>query len=154
MRCRSRRARGVAQQSDVAALQVRETAAENDKTQQGVLQNRQYQIDAAIVRVMKGARRAADAAVDAARRVGSAQNVGARRAVAGAVQAAQIPGAGLFGACAGAGATRKENTGRLTIVSSLTRHQASDLKKRIDSLLEREYLERSSADSGVYNYLS
>ena len=32
--------------------------------------------------------------------------------------------------------------------------QAVDLKKRIDSLLEREYLERSSEDSNVYNYLS
>jgi hypothetical protein len=30
----------------------------------------------------------------------------------------------------------------------------SDLKKRIDNLIEREFLERSSSDSQVYNYLA
>jgi Cullin protein neddylation domain len=30
----------------------------------------------------------------------------------------------------------------------------ADLKRRIDNLIEREFLERSSADSQVYNYLA
>ena len=30
----------------------------------------------------------------------------------------------------------------------------ADLKRRIDSLIEREFLERSAADSQVYNYLA
>ena len=29
-----------------------------------------------------------------------------------------------------------------------------DLKKRIESLIEREYLERDKAQSGTYNYLA
>jgi hypothetical protein len=30
----------------------------------------------------------------------------------------------------------------------------ADLKRRIDNLIEREFLERSSSDSQVYNYLA
>jgi len=30
----------------------------------------------------------------------------------------------------------------------------ADLKKRIDNLIEREFLERSASDSQVYNYLA
>lgn len=30
----------------------------------------------------------------------------------------------------------------------------SDLKKRIESLIDREYLERDAADSQIYNYLA
>lgn len=47
----------------VCFVQVRESAAESDKTQQGVMQNRQYQIDAAIVRIMKGESERQSAAV-------------------------------------------------------------------------------------------
>ena len=32
--------------------------------------------------------------------------------------------------------------------------QASDLKKRIESLIERDYLERDKDDSAFYNYLA
>jgi hypothetical protein len=32
--------------------------------------------------------------------------------------------------------------------------QAPDLKKRIESLIDRDYLERDDADPSVYNYLA
>ena len=32
--------------------------------------------------------------------------------------------------------------------------EASDVKKRIESLIEREYMERGSEDRMVYNYLA
>ena len=32
--------------------------------------------------------------------------------------------------------------------------QANDLKKRIESLIDREYLERDLNDTSVYNYLA
>ncbi len=32
--------------------------------------------------------------------------------------------------------------------------QSSDLKKRIESLIERDYLERDKADQTTYNYLA
>ena len=32
--------------------------------------------------------------------------------------------------------------------------QASDLKKRIESLIERDYLRRSSENSSVYEYIA
>jgi len=32
--------------------------------------------------------------------------------------------------------------------------KASDLKKRIESLIEREYIERDSEDNSLYNYLA
>ena len=32
--------------------------------------------------------------------------------------------------------------------------KASDLKKRIESLIDREYLERDAANPQVYNYLA
>lgn len=30
----------------------------------------------------------------------------------------------------------------------------SDVKKRVESLIEREFLERDSTETGVYNYLA
>ena len=72
-----------------------------------VLQDRQYQIDAAIVRIMK---------------------------------------------------TRKTLSHQLLISELMTQlkfpKQLADLKKRIESLIEREYLERDKADSKQYNYLA
>jgi len=39
-------------------------------------------------------------------------------------------------------------------LSSRFRPNPLTIKKRIESLIEREYLERSSADRKVYNYLA
>lgn len=91
----------------INAIQLKETAEENRKTNEGVLQDRQYQIDAAIVRIMK---------------------------------------------------TRKTLSHKL-LVNELVAQlrfpvEAADLKKRIESLIDREYLERDSQDAQVYNYLA
>ena len=72
-----------------------------------VLQDRQYQIDAAVVRVMK---------------------------------------------------TRKSLSHKLLVAEVLQQLRfplaASDLKKRIESLIEREYLERDAGSKDLYNYLA
>eukprot|EP00850_Spirogloea_muscicola_P020727 SM000224S07115 [mRNA] locus=s224:78499:84282:- [translate_table: standard] len=99
----------------VNAIQLKETVEENTSTTERVFQDRQYQIDAAIVRIMK---------------------------------------------------TRKVLSHTLLITELF--HQAShplhmflkfpikpaDLKKRIESLIDREYLERDKANAQIYQYLA
>jgi cullin-4 len=72
-----------------------------------VLQDRQHQIDACIVRIMK---------------------------------------------------TRKTLSHKLLTQEVLTQLKfqltQKDLKKRIDNLIEREFMERSSEDAGVYHYMA
>jgi len=91
----------------INAIQLRETEEENKKTNDQVLQDRQYQIDAAIVRIMK---------------------------------------------------TRKTLAHRLLINELYSQLKfaikGADLKKRIESLIDREYLERDEKESTVYNYLA
>jgi cullin-4 len=91
----------------VNAIQLRETPAEAQRTNQGVLQDRQHQIDAAVVRVMKTRR-----------------TLGHKLLVGELVAQLRFP------------------------------IQAADLKKRIESLIDREYLERDAADPQVYNYVA
>lgn len=91
----------------INAVQLKETKEEQKKTQEGVFQDRQYQVDAAIVRIMK---------------------------------------------------TRKTLT-HSQLISELYQQlkfpvKPVDLKKRIESLIEREYLERSPDDPNTYNYLA
>eukprot|EP01114_Cavostelium_apophysatum_P017342 TRINITY_DN5133_c0_g1_i2.p1 TRINITY_DN5133_c0_g1~~TRINITY_DN5133_c0_g1_i2.p1 ORF type:complete len:181 (+),score=69.49 TRINITY_DN5133_c0_g1_i2:248-790(+) len=91
----------------INSIQMKETVEENQKTTQNVFQDRQYQIDAAIVRIMK---------------------------------------------------TRKTLTHNL-LVSELYAQlkfpvKPADLKKRIESLIEREYMERDEQNSQVYKYLA
>ncbi|ORX91617.1 ubiquitin-protein ligase, cullin 4 [Basidiobolus meristosporus CBS 931.73] len=91
----------------VNAIQMKETVEENTNTTERVFQDRQYQVDAAIVRIMK---------------------------------------------------TRKQLSHTL-LMNELFEQlrfpvKASDLKKRIESLIDREYLERDKTDTSVYNYLA
>ncbi|GJD05561.1 Cullin-4A [Galdieria sulphuraria] len=88
-------------------IQVKETPEENQQTTERVVQDRQYQIDAAIVRIMK---------------------------------------------------TRKSLT-HSQLMSELYEqlkfpYQPADLKKRIESLIDREYLERDSDTPQLYRYLA
>jgi len=93
--------------SKVNSIQMKETVEENKQTNERVFQDRQYQIDAAIVRIMK---------------------------------------------------TRKSLSHQLLVSELLSQIKfpavASDLKKRIESLIEREYLERDRGNAQVYNYLA
>ena len=91
----------------VNTIQLKESSEENRKTNETVMQDRQYQIDAAIVRIMK---------------------------------------------------TRKTLSHKL-LVSELIQQlrfpvEAVELKKRVESLLDREYLERDPDDPKIYNYLA
>jgi len=91
----------------INSIQMTETVQEQQKTHDGVVQDRQYQIDAAIVRIMK---------------------------------------------------TRKTLKHAL-LVSELFAQlkfpvKALDLKKRIESLIDREYLERDPQNLEIYNYLA
>jgi len=91
----------------INAIQVRETPQEQSKIQQNVFKDRQYQIDAAVVRIMK---------------------------------------------------TRKSLT-ELQLTTEILGHlrfpvQVPDLKKRIESLIEREFLERDEEDTTVLRYMA
>eukprot|EP00762_Andalucia_godoyi_P008671 ANDGO_00474.mRNA.1 Cullin-4 len=89
-------------------IQAKEAAVEEEeRTNEKVMEDRQYQIDACIVRVMK-----------------------ARK--------------------------RLEHKDLVAVVFSQLRFEmkASDLKKRIESLIEREYLERDSQNANVYHYVA
>eukprot|EP00245_Coleochaete_scutata_P015265 TRINITY_DN6730_c1_g2_i1.p1 TRINITY_DN6730_c1_g2~~TRINITY_DN6730_c1_g2_i1.p1 ORF type:complete len:826 (+),score=198.29 TRINITY_DN6730_c1_g2_i1:104-2581(+) len=91
----------------VNAIQLKETVEENTSTTERVFQDRQYQIDAAIVRIMK---------------------------------------------------TRKVLSHTLLITELFQQLKfpikSADLKKRIESLIDREYLERDKANAQIYNYLA
>jgi len=88
-------------------VQVKERKEEQSKTQEIVFRDRQYQVDAAIVRIMK---------------------------------------------------TRKQLSHNQLITQLYSQlkfpAKANDLKKRIESLIEREYLERDTNDASTYNYLA
>jgi len=91
----------------INSIQMKETPEENKKTTEGVFQDRQYQIDAAVVRIMK---------------------------------------------------TRKQLTHTL-LMAELYKQlkfplKAADVKKRIESLIDREYLERDASSPATYNYLA
>ncbi|KAL3702128.1 hypothetical protein R1sor_020150 [Riccia sorocarpa] len=91
----------------VNAIQLKETVEENTSTTERVFQDRQYQIDAAIVRIMK---------------------------------------------------TRKMLSHTLLITELFQQLKfpikPADLKKRIESLIDREYLERDKSNPQIYNYLA
>lgn len=78
-----------------------------EKTHEEVFRDREYQVDAAIVRIMKA---------------------------------------------------RKRLTHTLLISETMTQlkfpAQNNDIKKRIESLIEREYLERDPEDNSMYRYLA
>lgn len=91
----------------VNAIQLKETVEENASTTERVFQDRQYQVDAAIVRIMK---------------------------------------------------TRKILSHTLLITELFQQLKFPikpvDLKKRIESLIDREYLERDKSNPQIYNYLA
>jgi len=91
----------------INTISTAETPQETEKIQQNVFKDRVYQVDAAIVRIMK---------------------------------------------------TRK-NLSHQSLITELFQQlrfpvKAPDLKKRIDSLLEREFIERDSDDPNSYHYLA
>ena len=91
----------------INTIQLKETEEENKGTHERVARDRQYQIDAAVVRIMK---------------------------------------------------TRKQLTHAL-LMSELYNQlkfpaAPADLKRRIESLIDREYLERDEDEPGIYNYLA
>ncbi|KAF2305428.1 hypothetical protein GH714_005201 [Hevea brasiliensis] len=91
----------------VNAIQTKETVEENTSTTERVFQDRQYQVDAAIVRIMK---------------------------------------------------TRKVLSHTLLITELFQQLKfpikPADLKKRIESLIDREYLLRDKSNPQIYNYLA
>ncbi|KAK4536609.1 hypothetical protein CDCA_CDCA09G2634 [Cyanidium caldarium] len=88
-------------------IQSKESQEEQRNTSERVFQDRQYQIDAAIVRIMK-----------ARRRLSHAQLIGELYA--------QLP----------------------------FPHKPADLKRRIESLIQREYLARDDANPNAYRYVA
>mmetsp|Transcript_2995 Transcript_2995/g.4280 ORF Transcript_2995/g.4280 Transcript_2995/m.4280 type:complete len:759 (-) Transcript_2995:246-2522(-) len=91
----------------INTIQMKETVEENEKTHEAVFRDRQYQVDAAIVRIMKS-----------------------RKTLSHPLLMSELFNQLKFPA------------------------KPADLKKRIESLIEREYLERDENKSSVYNYLA
>jgi len=91
----------------INTIQLKETVEENEKTHEAVFRDRQYQVDAAIVRIMK-----------------SRKTLGHTQLMGELMSQLKFPA------------------------------KPVDLKKRIESLIEREYLERDEDDSSRYNYLA
>lgn len=91
----------------VNAIQMKETVEENAATTEKVFQERNYQIDAALVRIMK-----------------------TRRTLQHMALIAEV------------------------IRHLLFPHKAGDIKKRIESLIDREYLERDQNNAQTYHYLA
>ncbi|KAJ0410485.1 hypothetical protein ATCC90586_000655 [Pythium insidiosum] len=91
----------------INSIQMKETKEENEDTHERVFRDRQYQVDAAIVRIMK-----------------------ARKKLSHQLLMTQIFEQVRFPA------------------------KAADIKRRIESLIDREYLERDPNDAQVYNYLA
>ncbi|KAF9174394.1 Cullin-4B [Mortierella sp. AD010] len=91
----------------INAIQLKETQEENASTNERIFQDRQFQVDAAIVRIMK---------------------------------------------------TRKQLSHTL-LISELFEQlkfaiKSTDLKKRIESLIDRDYLERDKNDQSLYKYVA
>jgi cullin-4 len=91
----------------VNSIQMKETEKETDETNERVFQDRQYQIDACLVRIMKTRRTTTHASLVA------------------------------------------ETFAQISFPA-----KPADVKKRIESLIEREYLERDRNDPQTYNYLA
>lgn len=91
----------------VNAIQMKESVEENAATTEKVFQERNYQIDAAVVRIMKTRRTLQHTAL-----------------ISEVYQQLRFP------------------------------HKPADVKKRIESLIEREYLERDENNSQTYHYLA
>lgn len=91
----------------VNAIQMKETVEENSRTTEKVFQERSYQVDASIVRVMK-----------------------TRRTLPHSVLIGEVFDQVKFPL------------------------KSTDIKKRIESLIEREYLERDKSDPQTYVYLA
>ncbi|KAE8913466.1 Cullin-4 [Phytophthora fragariae] len=91
----------------INSIQMKETKKENEDTHERVFRDRQYQVDAAIVRIMK-----------------------ARKKLSHALLMTEIFTQVRFPA------------------------KAADIKRRIESLIDREYLERDQTNAQMYNYLA
>ena len=91
----------------INSIQLKETPKETEETHERVFRDRQYQVDAAIVRIMKS-----------------------RKTLSHALLMAEVFQQIRFPA------------------------RPTDVKKRIESLIDREYLERDAQNAQVYNYLA
>ncbi|KAJ3087322.1 Cullin-4 [Quaeritorhiza haematococci] len=91
----------------INSIQLRETEEEQKTTHEKVFQDRQYQVDAAIVRIMK-----------------TRKTLSHQQLMTELFEQLKFP------------------------------VKASDLKKRVESLIDREYLERDKEDSSKYIYLA
>ncbi|KAJ3333629.1 Cullin-4 [Blyttiomyces sp. JEL0837] len=104
-------------------IQMKETVEENKETNERVFADRQYQVDAAIVRIMKTRKRLTHSLL-----------------IAELFDQLKFP----IKACATF----------LQIFVLIVVDYAPDLKKRIESLIDREYLERDKDDASSYTYLA
>lgn len=106
-------------------IQMKETQQEQEKVKEGVFVDRQYQVDAAIVRIMK-----------------TRKTLTHTELLTELYQQLKFP-------CQVCNVKSQSLNVLLTLDV-----KASDLKKRIEILIEREYLKRGQDDASVYHYIS
>lgn len=122
----------------VNAIQMKETVEEQQKTTEGVFQDRQYQIDAAIVRIMK-TRKTLTHTMLVSEVIFSFDNLLLLFLLFYCIIFI------IF--CVIFIVFQVYSQMKFPI-------RPPDLKKRIESLIEREYLERDTTNPNQYNYLA
>jgi hypothetical protein len=152
-------------------IQLKETKAEVDATNERVFQDRLYQIDAAIVRTMKARKTMGHQTLLAELFAQLRFPAKVSGGLLGAAQARRRGAAKARGRGAaqarrpawrrpGASAWRRPGASawRALLSPSCSRHpappQAADIAKRIDSLIERDYLERDEEEAQTYHYVA
>jgi len=109
-------------------VQLKETQEENSSTTQRVVQDRHYQIDAAVVRIMK-----------------------TRKTLAHAQLMSEVFAQLKFPISVRFFLYDKETKVHFVF---LVKFQTSVVKTRIESLLEREYMKRSADNANIYEYVA
>jgi hypothetical protein len=141
----------------INTIQAKETKEEADATHERVAADRGYQVDAAIVRVMKTRKTLGHNALL------TELFAQLRFPAKVRVQHAHRAGEGAWGVLRGYdGAANRLTHSPASLPDrrsprfplSRTLLQAADVKKRIESLIERDYLERDAADANTYHYLA
>ena len=128
----------------INAIQLKETVEEQQDTTERVFQDRQYQVDAAIVRIMKTRKTLSHTLL--------ISELFEQLKFPVKVSAAALRWSDVVRASAPSCSCRP---GRVRGCGSRVRlSQPADLKKRIESLIDREYLERDHATSSIYRYLA
>ncbi|KAK4491577.1 hypothetical protein RD792_002329 [Penstemon davidsonii] len=133
----------------VNAIQMKETVEENASTTERVFQDRQYQVDAAIVRIMKTRKMLSHTLLitELFQQVMESSSPSPSPSPSSSYARVCV--------CVCVCIDQVKTEYALIFMSQLKFPiKPADLKKRIESLIDREYLERDKNNPQIYNYLA